>query len=52
MNKKIGSNSNMTVTALYSKYDVQLLASIVGTERAAKMSQSERNVHMLVTDAD
>lgn len=50
MNKKIGSNSNMTVTVLFCKYDVQRVASIVGTERAAQMTQSDRNVHMLVTE--
>jgi len=50
MNKKIGSMSNMTVTVLYSKYDVHQLASIVGTERATRMVQSDRSVHMVVTD--
>jgi U3 small nucleolar RNA-associated protein 25 len=49
MNKKIGNTSNMTVNILYSKYDVHQLAAIVGTERATKMSQSDRNVHMMVT---
>lgn len=52
MNKKIGSMANMTVNVIYSKYDVQQLASIVGNERAIKMSQSDKNVHMLVTDTD
>lgn len=52
MNKKIGSMSNMTVTVLYSKYDVHQLASIVTTERAGKMVQSDRNVHMMVTGGD
>ncbi|XP_008196323.2 U3 small nucleolar RNA-associated protein 25 homolog [Tribolium castaneum] len=52
MNKKIGSLSNMTVNVIYSKYDVHRLAAIVGTERATKMLQSERNVHMMVTGAD
>ncbi|KAB0804514.1 hypothetical protein PPYR_01484 [Photinus pyralis] len=50
MNSKIGSNSNMTVTILYSKYDHNQIAEIVGTERGLKMIQSDRNVHMLVTD--
>jgi hypothetical protein len=49
MNKKIGNTSNMTVNILYSKYDVHQIAAIVGTERATKMSQSDRNVHMMVT---
>lgn len=52
MNKKIGSDSNMTVTVLYCKYDVHQLAAIVGTERAAKMLQSDRNVHMLLTEGE
>lgn len=52
MNKKIGSDANMSVNIIYSKYDVQQLASIVGTERAIKMTRSDKNVHMLVTDAD
>lgn len=50
MNKKVGDMSNMTVTVLYSKYDVLHLAGVVGTERASKMIQSDQNVHMLVTD--
>ncbi|PSN43106.1 Digestive organ expansion factor [Blattella germanica] len=44
-----GNESNMTVTVLYSKYDVQQLAAIVGTDRAARMVNSERNVHMFMT---
>ncbi|KRT82956.1 hypothetical protein AMK59_3427, partial [Oryctes borbonicus] len=52
MNKKIGSMSNMTVTVLYTKYDAQQLAGIVGTDRATKMLQSEKDVHLLVTDGD
>ncbi|KAJ8952239.1 hypothetical protein NQ314_007571 [Rhamnusium bicolor] len=52
MNKKVGNVSNMAVTVIYSKYDVHQLAYIVGTERAAKMSHSERKVHMMVTGGD
>ncbi|KAF5308169.1 hypothetical protein FQR65_LT06349 [Abscondita terminalis] len=51
MNKKIGSSSNMTVTVLYSHYDLNQISEIVGTDRAARMLHSDRNVHMLVTDA-
>lgn len=50
MNKKVGNSSNMSVTVLYSKYDVQQLAAVVGTDRAVKMLQSDKNVHMLVTE--
>lgn len=48
-NQAVGNESNMTVTVLYSKYDVQQLAAIVGTDRAARMVSSERNVHLFVT---
>lgn len=48
-NQEAGNESNMTVTVLYSKYDVQRLAAVVGTDRAARMVSSERNVHMFVT---
>ncbi|XP_076268338.1 U3 small nucleolar RNA-associated protein 25 homolog [Rhynchophorus ferrugineus] len=52
MNKKIGSMANMTVTVIYSKYDILQVAAIVGSERASKMCQSDRKVHMLVTGSD
>lgn len=52
MNKKVGSSSNMTISVLYTKYDIHQLAAIVSTERAAKMVQSDRNVHMIVTGGD
>ncbi|KAG7204092.1 hypothetical protein KM043_001942 [Ampulex compressa] len=48
-NARAGSESNMTVTILYSKYDVMQLAAIVGTDRASKMLASEKTVHMLMT---
>lgn len=48
-NPKAGSESNMTVTSIYCKYDVLALAAIVGTERASKMISSEKSVHMLIT---
>lgn len=48
-NQESGNESNTTVTVLYSKYDVQQLAAIVGTDRAARMVSSERNVHMFMT---
>ncbi|KAJ8946429.1 hypothetical protein NQ318_014415 [Aromia moschata] len=52
MNKKIGNMANMTVTVIYSKYDVHQLSSIVGTDRAAKMMGSDRKVHMMLTGVD
>ncbi|CAG9860457.1 unnamed protein product [Phyllotreta striolata] len=52
MNRKIGSSSNMSVTVLYSKYDVYQLSAVVGTEKSGRMIQSDRNVHMMVTGND
>lgn len=52
MNRKVGSMSNMTVTVIYSKYDVHQLSAVMGTERAAKMSQSDRKIHLMVTGGD
>ncbi|XP_043255593.1 U3 small nucleolar RNA-associated protein 25 homolog isoform X1 [Colletes gigas] len=48
-NPQAGSESNMTVTVLYCKYDVMQLSAVVGTERANKMLGSEKSVHMLMT---
>ncbi|XP_078036154.1 U3 small nucleolar RNA-associated protein 25 homolog [Augochlora pura] len=48
-NPRAGSDSNMTVTVLYCKYDIMQLSAIVGTERAKRMLGSEKSVHMLVT---
>nr|XP_033324287.1 digestive organ expansion factor homolog [Megalopta genalis] len=48
-NPRAGSDSNMTVTVLYCKYDIMQLSAIVGTERAKKMLGSEKSVHMLMT---
>ncbi|KAK0082100.1 hypothetical protein PV325_011059 [Microctonus aethiopoides] len=48
-NPRAGSESNMTVTTLYSKYDAMHLAAIVGTERANQMIVSSKNMHMLMT---
>lgn len=51
MNKKVGSILNMTVTVIYSKYDLLQLSEIVTTDQAAKMFHSDRNVHMMITGA-
>ncbi|XP_049777851.1 U3 small nucleolar RNA-associated protein 25 homolog [Schistocerca cancellata] len=48
-NKDGGNESNMTVTALYSKYDAQRLSPIVGFGRAVRMISSQKNVQMLLT---
>ncbi|XP_050504494.1 U3 small nucleolar RNA-associated protein 25 homolog [Diabrotica virgifera virgifera] len=52
LNKKSGGVSNMTVSVMYSKYDIYQLSAIVGTEKSAKMIQSDRKVHMMVTGSD
>ncbi|XP_015587698.1 digestive organ expansion factor homolog [Cephus cinctus] len=48
-NPRAGSNSNMTVTTLYCKYDAMQLTAIVGSEKAGRMITSEKTVHMLMT---
>ncbi|KFV64374.1 Digestive organ expansion factor, partial [Dryobates pubescens] len=44
-----GVDATWTCTVLYSKYDAQKLAAVVGIERAAQMLQSKKNVHLFVT---
>ncbi|XP_054856738.1 U3 small nucleolar RNA-associated protein 25 homolog [Eublepharis macularius] len=44
-----GEEATLTCTVLYSKYDAQKLAAVVGVERAAQMLQSSKNVHLFVT---
>ncbi|XP_066467854.1 U3 small nucleolar RNA-associated protein 25 homolog [Tiliqua scincoides] len=44
-----GEEATLTCTVLYSKYDAQRLAAVVGAERAAQMLQSSKNVHLFVT---
>ncbi|KAG8584310.1 hypothetical protein GDO81_008771 [Engystomops pustulosus] len=44
-----GEEATWTCTVLYSKYDAQKLAAVVGAERAAQMLQSGKNVHLFVT---
>ncbi|XP_048339451.1 U3 small nucleolar RNA-associated protein 25 homolog isoform X2 [Sphaerodactylus townsendi] len=44
-----GEEATLTCTVLYSKYDAQKLAAVVGVERTAQMLQSSKNVHLFVT---
>lgn len=44
-----GEEAAWTCTVLYSKYDAQRLAAVVGVERAAQMLQSRKNVHLFIT---
>ncbi|XP_057337963.1 U3 small nucleolar RNA-associated protein 25 homolog [Microplitis mediator] len=48
-NPRAGSDNNMTVTTLYSKYDNMQLAAILGTERTSKMIASDKKIHMVMT---
>ena len=43
-----GSDGNMTITVLYSKYDAQRLAGALGSERAAQMVKAKKKVHVFV----
>ncbi len=40
--------ANMSVTVLYTKYDAQRLAAVVGSSRARIMVSGEKSVHMFV----
>ncbi|KAM5238619.1 U3 small nucleolar RNA-associated protein 25 homolog isoform 2-T2 [Ctenodactylus gundi] len=44
-----GEEAAWTCTVLYSKYDAQRLAAVVGVERAAQMLQSKKSVHLFIT---
>uniref|UniRef100_A0A8C6R3R6 U3 small nucleolar RNA-associated protein 25 homolog n=1 Tax=Nannospalax galili TaxID=1026970 RepID=A0A8C6R3R6_NANGA len=44
-----GEEATWTCTVLYSKYDAQRLAAVVGVERAAQMLQSPKSVHLFIT---
>lgn len=48
-NKRDGGANSMTVTVLYSKYDVVQVAEIVGSEKAGKMIKSDKVTHMFMT---
>ncbi|KAG5672047.1 hypothetical protein PVAND_002209 [Polypedilum vanderplanki] len=42
--------NSMTVTVLYTKYDILQLSAIVGHENVGKMLSSKRNTHMFVNN--
>lgn len=46
---KLGIDSYST-TVIYSKFDAQKLCSVVGYDRATHMINSEKHVHMFMTD--
>ena len=47
-NRKGGSDGNMSCTVLYNKYDIQRLASVVGTDKAKVMTNSDKSTHMFM----
>ncbi len=47
--KHTQDSANLSCTVLYTKYDAHRLAAVVGTDRAAHMISSHKDVHMLVT---
>ena len=47
-NDSVGSA--MTVTVLYSKYDLLQLSSVVGTEQVTKMVRSNKQTHLFTTN--
>ncbi|XP_057651506.1 U3 small nucleolar RNA-associated protein 25 homolog [Diorhabda carinulata] len=49
LNKKSSGLSNLSVSVMYSKYDVFQLSAIIGVEKSRKMLHSDRKVHMMVT---
>jgi U3 small nucleolar RNA-associated protein 25 len=50
-NKKNKNNQqSFSCTVLYSKLDAQKLSSVVGSNRAGQMINSEKNVHMFMVE--
>ncbi len=45
-----GAEGSLSVTVLYTRYDVQRLAAAVGSARARAMLAGDKNVHMFVTE--
>lgn len=48
-NPRDGGAGSMTVTMLYTKYDMLQIASIIGSDRAAKMAAADKPTHMFMT---
>ena len=46
-NPRGGTDSNMSISVLYTKYDVQRLSLSVGTDTAATLLSSNKTVHVL-----
>lgn len=45
-NPRGGSENNMSITVIYSKYDAQRLSLCAGSETSSKMMSSDKTVHM------
>ncbi|XP_055378039.1 U3 small nucleolar RNA-associated protein 25 homolog [Condylostylus longicornis] len=48
-NPRDGLESSMSITVLYTKYDIVQVANIIGTERAAEILDSVKTSHMFTT---
>lgn len=48
-NARDGIENSMSVTVLYTKYDMLQIASIVGSVQAAEIAQSSKTTHVFMT---
>lgn len=48
-NAKDGIESSMSVTVLYTKYDMLQIAAIVGSTQASDIAQSSKSTHVFMT---
>lgn len=48
-NPRDGCENSMSVTILYTKYDILQVASIVGTNQANEMATSQKSTHVFMT---
>ncbi len=47
-NKKTGSESDLSVTVIYNKYDSHRLQNVVGSDRTKTMMDGDKGVHMFM----
>lgn len=48
-NSNDGLESSMSITILYTKYDLLQISAIIGTDRATKMFKSGKTTHMFMS---
>jgi hypothetical protein len=48
LNRKGGSDGNMTCSVLYTKYDNLRLANVCSTSKAEFMLSAKKNVHLFM----